>query len=183
VPTIIVTPLSRSCWNFFQPLREHARGVVGEEQPFDGRAPVERVVALADGGQDVVRIAGLGGQAGVLEAIHPVLEANPDLVLAVGMRDHGLAPAVGGVHDGRDLVVGELVLVDELDDVHARVHQTLHLGLRVVGRVDAPAERLLVIEVGLLLDEGAGHEQARAGDLSLLDAPLHVTPSWMGGPS
>ncbi len=55
------------------------RGVVGQEQALDRRAPVERVVALAQPLQDVLRIGRLGGEARVLEAIHAVLQADADL--------------------------------------------------------------------------------------------------------
>src|SRR5438128_1564499 len=50
-------------------LGKRPRRVVGEEEAFDRRTPVEGVVALADAGQDVVGIGGLGRQARVLGAV------------------------------------------------------------------------------------------------------------------
>ena len=161
---------------------ERARRVLGQEEALDGRAPVEGAVAPAQPGQDVLGIARLGGEAGVLEAVHPVLQADADLVLAMGVGHHRLAALVGGLHHGADLVVGHLVLVDELDEVHPRVHQLLDLGPGVLDALHSPADRLLVIEVGPVLDEGPRDEEAGSRDLALLDAAPDRKAVLEGGP-
>ena len=65
------------------------------------------------------------------------------------------------VDDGRDLLHRHLVLIDQLDDVDAGVRQLADLRARVVGAVDAPAERFGA-RIRLVLDERTRDVDGRA---------------------
>ena len=157
-----------------EPLGKLVRRVLGEEEALDRGAPRERVVPLADAGQDVLGVARFRAEAGVLEAVDAVFQADADLVLAVRVRDDGLAALVRRLDDRADLVLRHLVLVDQLDDVDAGVDDLLHLGARVRRAVDAPAVLLFVLGVRGVLDEGTRDEEARPGNLALLDPVAHL---------
>ena len=166
-----------------QALREDVRGVLGEEEALDRGAPEERLVALPQPWRMSSGYPGSVARPVCSKLSIAVLQAEADLVLAVGVGDDRLAPLVRRLDDRLDLLLGHLVLVDQLDDVHARVHELLDLRARVGGAGDAPAELLLVLAVRLVLDERPGDEEPRPGDLSLLDPPLDVRMSSSGAPS
>jgi len=153
-----------------------ARGVVREH--VDRGRPVQRPLgplrrAFAQRLHEVVRIRGRRLQAGVLEIIHAHRESAPDLLGAVRMRYHRQLARVGLVHDGADLLGGHLILIDQLDHVHAGVGQSLHLRARVGHAVDPPPE-LLGAGIGRVLQERSRGVDRGPLQLSACDAPLHV---------
>src|SRR5437879_1265366 len=111
-----------------------------EIQPFDRGTPVECGIALAQHGQDIVGIAGLGSQPGVLKAVCPGADSLADFLRAVGMQDSVLAGGMRRLDDGFQLLEGHLVLVNHLDQVHSGVDQPFGLGASVYGAADRPAE-------------------------------------------
>ena len=109
----------------------------------------------------------------MLEAIHAVLESEADLRLAVRVRHDREAGCVRRLHHRRHLRLRHLVLIDELDDVHPGLGELFDLGPGVVRAIHAPAEAGFVRGIGRVLDEGAGDEEPRPGDLAPRDPPLH----------
>ena len=89
---------------------------------------------------DVRRILGRRRHARVLEVVDAGDETAPNLFRAVRVRDDGKPALVRFVDDGAHFVHRHLVLVDQLDDVHAGVRELPHFRARVVGAVHAPAE-------------------------------------------
>ena len=156
-----------------QSLGEAVRRVLVQKQRRDRGGPVQRRVAPAQALEDVVRIAGFRAEPGVLEAIHPVFEPEPDLGFAVCMCHHREPRRVRGLDHGRHFRLRHLVLIDQLDDVHAGLRQLLDLGAGVVRAGHAPTESRLVGRVRRVLKERSRDEQARSGDLTPRDPPLH----------
>ena len=144
-------------------------------QALDRRRPVQRTATnpagcspLVEEFHDVIRVTGCRRQPGVFEIVDADLEAASDFVGTVRVRHHRQPVLVRFVDDGLCFLVGHLVLVDQLDDVDAGIGQPLDLGTGVPGAVDAPAKRLGP-RVGAMLDERAGDEQARPGNLAVCD--------------
>ena len=65
--------------------------------------------------------SGAARQPGVFETVHACGEAATDLFRAMRVRDHGKITLVRFVDDGAHLLHRHLVLIDQLDDVHAAV--------------------------------------------------------------
>ena len=148
-----------------EPIRKTSRGVVGEEQALDRRAPVERGVALAEPGEDVLGVAGRGGEPGVLEAVDAVLQADADLVLAVGVRDDRLAALLRGLDDRLDLFV--VIWSWSISLMKSTPASTSFCTLaRASAAPSTPQRTTSRTRRTAVLDEGARDEEARPGDLA-----------------
>jgi len=97
-------------------------------------------------------------------------EPDPDLVHAMPVRDDRRVGRVGRFDDGGHLLGGELILIDELDDVDVRVEEPLRLGARVGRPVYTPAIIGLPQLVRGALQERARDEEPRPGDGARGDA-------------
>ena len=150
-----------------------AQGLV-VEQAFDRRGPEERAEAhlrrpLADRVDDILRIFGRAREAGVFEAVHAGRQPAANLFRAMGMRNDRQAALVRLPHHRGQFVERHLIVVDELDDVDARVGEPADLGAGVVAARHAPA-KLLRTRIRRLLDERTGHVDGRSGQLARVDA-------------
>ena len=90
----------------------------------------------------------------MLEAIDTHGEADPDLLHPVRMSDDRLPVPMRRLDHGTHLVSRHLILVDELDEIDAGIHQLLHLAAGVLGPAYPPAQVTLVGLVWRVLDEG-----------------------------
>src|SRR5215471_19516383 len=82
--------------------------VVIKKQTFDSGGPVKRPeahpgCAFADGGDDIGRIFGRGGESGMLEAVYASDQAAADFLWTVCVCDHSEFVLVRLVHYGHDL--------------------------------------------------------------------------------
>ena len=88
-------------------------------------------------GEDGGGAGGCGGEAGRFETVDAGAEAAADFGGALSVGDDDEFSAVGLGDDGRDLVLGPLVLVDEFAEVHAGGGEFSDLGAGVGGRFTA----------------------------------------------
>ena len=76
----------------------------------------------------------------MLEAIHSGEQTTSDLLRPVGVSGHCQTMAVGLVDHGIPLLLGHLVLIDQLDDIDTSLGEASDLGPGVFRTVDAPSK-------------------------------------------
>ena len=109
----------------------------------------------------------------MFEVVHVVFETHTDFVHPVRVRNDHLAAFVRRLYNRLHLGFCHLILIDQLDHVHTGIEQRRHFLPRILGTVHAPAKRFFVPLVRCMLNERAGHKQARSRDLAARDALLH----------